>query len=90
VNAVDDYPAPLDLAVRNGQVVVTGVGYPKASPYGGLVPGLYDLELHRGGTEEVVAAITDVRLDSVASYTAFAVGTLRRNDVEIFVARDSR
>lgn len=88
VNAVDDYPARLTLAVRAGQVVVNDVGYLQASSYGALIPGLYDFALHRAGTQEEVAWTSEVPLASVASYTAFAVGTLRRDDVEIFVARD--
>ncbi len=88
VNAVDDYPAKLSLAVRNGQVVVTDVGYLQASGYSALVPGLYDFALRRNGINEEVASTTEVSLASVASYTAFAVGTLRRDDIEIFIARD--
>jgi Domain of unknown function (DUF4397) len=88
VNAVDDYPSKLTLAVRNGQVAVSNVGYPQASPYVALVPGLYDFALRRAGTSEEVADVSGVPLAPVVAYTAFAVGTLRRDDVEIFVARD--
>jgi Domain of unknown function (DUF4397) len=88
VNAVDDYPSKLTLVVQNGGTVVTDVGYLQASGYIALVPGIYDFALDRASTKEMVASVSGVPLASVASYTAFAVGTLRRDDIEIFVARD--
>lgn len=89
VNAVPDYPGPLDLAVRNGPRLVIGVGFDAASPYAEVIPGIYDLEALRSETTEVVGTVTGRELRPGASYTVFAVGTLRRRDIELFTALDA-
>lgn len=89
VNAVPDYPGPFDLGVRNGPRLVAGVGYTAASNYAEVIPGIYDLEVLRSQTTEVVATDSGRELRSGASYTIFAVGTLRRRDIEVFIALDA-
>lgn len=88
VNGVPDFPAAFDLAVRNGPLVFQDADYLQPTSYQELIPGIYDLVLRRAGSDEVVSGTTGHTFDRTASYTVFVVGTLRRNDIELFVVRD--
>ncbi|MGH9321029.1 MAG: DUF4397 domain-containing protein [Vicinamibacteria bacterium] len=88
MNAVPDYPAPFDLAIENGPGLFSNVGYLQATGYDELIPGGYNLVLRRAASTEEVATLAGQNLSTGSNYTLFAVGTLRRNDIELFVARD--
>lgn len=88
-NAVPDFPTSLDLALSNGPVLARDVAYLQASEYLQLVPGIYDLEIRRAGTSEVTAESLSESLLQNSTYTVFAVGALRRDDIFLFVTRDS-
>jgi hypothetical protein len=88
-NAVPDYPSSFDLAVVNGEVLHRGVGYLSITPAAVVLPGFYDFELRRSPYTEVVATTLGKGLDRGANFTVFAVGTLRREDVLLFLARDA-
>lgn len=91
VNAVPDFPAPFDTAVLNGPLLFADVGYLQTSAGAErLIPGIYDLELRRAGSSETLATSSGNAFNSGARYTLFAVGTLRRDDIAILVASDSR
>lgn len=89
LNAVPDYPDPFDLAVVNGDVLHRNVGYLQVTPPAVVLPGFYDFELRRSPYVEVVATALNKGLDRGANFTVFAVGTLRRDDILLFVARDA-
>ncbi len=89
VNAVPDYPAPFDLRVLNGQLLFSDVGYLQSSDYSALIAGVYDFGLLRSGTDDRVAAGLNNNLPSGTTSTVFAIGALRRNDIELFRTRDS-
>lgn len=88
-NAVSDFPAHLDLRIFNGPVLFQEVRFKRASDYVDVIPGIYDLELLRAGTNEVVASSFGQLLGSGATHTIFAVGTLSRGDIALHVVRDS-
>ena len=89
VNTVPDFPAPFDLRVVNGPTLASGVSYLETSDMSDLNAGSYNIELLRGGTEEVVATATNNNLASGASYSLYATGSLRRGDIQLVLATDA-
>jgi hypothetical protein len=88
-NAVPDYPSSFDLAVINGDVLHRNVSYLEITSVALVIPGFYDFELRRSPYTEVVAEALGKGLDRGANFTVFATGTLRRDDVELILARDA-
>lgn len=86
VNTVPDFPAPFDLRLENGNRLFDGVSYLEMTDVTELNAGSYDIELIRGGTNEVVATSMNNNFASGTTYTVFATGSLRRGDVQIVVA----
>lgn len=88
-NAVPDFPDPLDLWILNGPPIIQEIGYRQTSGYAELEPGFYNLELVRFDTRKQIATALGGSLAGNSTLTAFAVGTLRRDDIELLVMRDS-
>ena len=88
VNAIPDFPAPLDALVLNGPTLFEDVGYLETSDATELIPGLYNMQLRRAGTDETVATSTGHDFAAGANYTIFAVGSLTRDDIRIVIASD--
>jgi Domain of unknown function (DUF4397) len=89
VNTVPDFPAPFDARVMNGPTLFTDVSYLEATDVREVVAGSYNVELLRGGTNEIVTTSTNNNFASGTNYTLFAVGTLSRGDIQIVVASDA-
>ena len=87
-NAVADFPDGFDLGVVNGQILFDDIDYLENSRYAQLIGGIYDLELKRAGTREKNAFSRENRFFRDGVYSVFAVGTLRRDDIEMVVVRD--
>jgi hypothetical protein len=87
-NGIPDFPAPLDLVILNGPVLLQGVAYLETSDATEAVPGRYDLQIRRAGTDEPVATSTGHDFAAGVTYTVFAVGSLTRGDIGIVVAND--
>lgn len=90
LNAVADFPAPLDLAVVNGPTLAAAVQYLGTSGYEEVIPGIYDLVMRRSGTRESGAVAPGQSFVAGAAYTVFGVGSLREQDIQLMVARDSQ
>ena len=88
-NAVADFPDALDLWILNGRPLVQEIAYRQTSGYAELVPGFYNLELVRFNTRKQIATALGASLMGNSTLTAFAVGTLRRDDIELLMVRDS-
>lgn len=88
VNVVEDFPASFDLMVVNGPRLIRDVAFGASSSYEPTVPGVYAFSLLRGGTNEEVAVVTGATLPSGSASTVFAVGSLGRQDIQLYVARD--
>lgn len=88
-NAVPDFPAPLDAVIFNGPTLFEGVGYLETTEARELIPGVYDIQIRRGGTDEPVATSTGHQFAAGANYTIFAVGSLAHGDLAIEVATDT-
>ncbi len=89
VNTVPDFPAPFDLRLENGERLFDGVSYLETTDVTELNAGSYDIQLIRGGTNEVVTTSMNNDFAAGTTYTVFAAGSLRRGDIQIVVASDA-
>ena len=87
-NSIPDFPAALDLVVLNGPTLLQDVAYLETSDAAEVIPGRYDVQIRRAGTEEPVATSTGHDFAAGVTYTIFAVGSLTRGDLGIVVASD--
>jgi hypothetical protein len=87
-NAIPDFPTPLDAVIVNGPMLVENVGYLETSDATTVVPGRYDIQIRRAGTDEPVATSTGHEFSAGATYTIFAAGSLTRNDMRIVIGSD--
>jgi hypothetical protein len=88
-NAVPDFPDKLDLWILNGPPIIQEIAYRETSGYAELEPGFYNFELVRFDTRKQIATALGASLAGNQTLTAFAVGTLRRDDIELLIVRDS-
>jgi hypothetical protein len=88
-NAVPDFPDKLDLWILDGPPIIQEIAYRETSGYAELEPGFYNFELVRFDTRKQIATALGASLAGNQTLTAFAVGTLRRDDLELFIVRDS-
>ena len=88
-NSIPDFPAALDLVILNGPTLFEDVAYLETSGAAELIPGRYDVQIRRAGTDEPVATSTGHDFAAGVTYTVFAVGSLTRGDIGIMVASDA-
>jgi hypothetical protein len=50
----------VDIAVRNGPVIFTGVAFPNATSYTSVTGGAYDLEFRAAGTDQVLLTASGI------------------------------
>ena len=89
IHAMSDFPAPLELWLRPDTPLVRGVEFLVSSPYRNADPGNYPLEVRRAGTEGPLLPVIQQGLAGSASYTVFAFGTLRQNDLDARLVLDA-
>ena len=88
INAMSDFPAPLELWLRAGSPVVSNVLYLEDRGYLAVVRGNYPLELRREGTGGPLVPVVPYGLAGSATYTMFAYGTLRKGDLDALLVLD--
>lgn len=89
INAMSDFPSPLGLWQNRRTALVRRVEYLEEAPYRNLDAGNYPLEVRRTGTKEVLLPVVPYGLARNATYTMFAFGTLRREDLEARLVLDA-
>lgn len=89
VHAMSDFPARLELWLRPDTPLVRRVDYLVSSPYRSADPGNYPLEVRRAGTDGPLLPVIQQGLAGSASYTVFAFGTLRQNDLDARLVLDA-
>ncbi len=89
VNTVPDFPTPFDARVMNGPTLFAGVSYLEATDVTEVIAGDYNIELLRGGTNEIVTTSRNNDFASGTNYTLFAAGSLAHGDIQIVVASDT-
>lgn len=87
VHAAPDAPA-VDLTLADGTVLVSNLAFPDATTYATLAPGVYDLQIRVAGTTQVVRDFPDVQLPAGATLSAFAVGLLADQSLDVLVTVD--
>jgi hypothetical protein len=87
IHAAPDAPA-VDLTLADGTVLVSNLSFPNATTYASLAPGQYDLQLRVAGTNQVVRDFPDVDLAAGSVLSAFAVGLLSDQSLDVLVAVD--
>jgi hypothetical protein len=89
INAMSDFPSPLGLWQNRRTALVRRVEYLEEAPYRNLDAGNYPLEVRRTGTQEAVVPVVPYGLARNATYTMFAFGTLRREDLDARLVLDA-
>ena len=79
----------VDIAVKDGDVVISDLAYPDSSDYLDVPPGSYTFEIRAAGTENVVTEVGPIDLAAGTSYTAFAVGDLEAESFMVVPAVDA-
>ena len=79
----------VDIAVKDGDVVIADLAYPDNSGYLDVPPGSYTFEIRAAGTEDVVMEVGPVDLAAGTSSTAFAVGDFEAATFMVVPALDA-
>jgi hypothetical protein len=73
VHAAPDAPA-VDVAIKDGDVLIADLAFPEASDYLTVPAGQYDLEVRVAGTTDVALDLPGVALDAGTVYSVYAIG----------------
>ncbi len=82
INAMSDFPAPLELWQNSSTALARSIQFLEEAPYRELDAGNHPLEIHRAETNEPLLPVVPYGLARNATYTMFAFGTLRKNDLD--------
>ena len=79
----------VDIAPEDGPELFTALGFPNATKYVEVPVGKYTLEARAEGTNQVVFTAPDVSLVDGTVYSAFAVGKVGDNSIDIVLTDDA-
>src|SRR5215213_9756819 len=80
---------PVDVIPRGGQALVEGLTFPEASPYAEVPAGSYTLDVNAAGTNKTALTVPDANLASGGVYSAFAVGTVFADSLNVLLVQDN-
>jgi LPXTG-motif cell wall-anchored protein len=80
---------PVDVVPRGGDPLVEGLTFPDATPYVEVPEGTYTLDVNPAGTTDTVLTVPDVALADGAVYSAFAVGTVFADSLQVLLVQDN-
>jgi hypothetical protein len=80
---------PVDVIPRGGQALVEGLTFPEASPYAEVPAGTYTLDVNAAGTKKTALTVPDAKLASGGVYSAFAVGTIFADSLNVLLVQDN-
>jgi Domain of unknown function (DUF4397) len=80
---------PVDVVPRGGQALVEGLTFPEASPYAEVPAGSYTLDVNAAGTNKTALTVPDATLASGGVYSAFAVGTVFADSLNVLLVQDN-
>jgi hypothetical protein len=80
---------PVDVVPRGGQALVEGLAFPDASPYAEVPAGSYTLDVNAAGTKKTALTVPDAALASGGVYSAFAVGTVFADSLNVLLVQDN-
>ena len=79
---------PVDVVPRGGQALVSGLTFPEASPYAEVPAGTYTLDVNAAATSKTALTVPDATLASGGVYSAFAVGTVFADSLNVLLVQD--
>jgi len=80
---------PVDVVPRGGDPLVTDLAFPEDSPYAEVPAGTYTLDVNSAGTHQTVLTVPDAALASGGVYSAFAVGTVYADSLDVLLVQDN-
>ncbi len=80
---------PVDVVPRGGDPLVAGLAFPEASPYAEVPEGTYTLDVNAAGTNKTALTVPDANLASGGVYSAFAVGTVFADSLDVLLVQDN-
>jgi hypothetical protein len=80
---------PVDVVPRGGDPLVAGLAFPDASPYAEVPAGTYTLDVNAAGTKKTALTVPDATLASGGVYSAFAVGTVFADSLNVLLVQDN-
>jgi len=80
---------PVDVVPRGGQALVSGLAFPEASPYAEVPAGTYTLDVNAAGTKKTALTVPEAKLASGGIYSAFAVGTVFADSLNVLLVQDN-
>src|ERR687895_135556 len=80
---------PVDVVPRGGQALVSGLAFPEATSYGEVPAGTYTLDVNAAGTKKTALTVPDATLASGGVYSAFAVGTVFADSLNVLLVQDN-
>jgi hypothetical protein len=80
---------PVDVVPRGGDPLVSGLAFPDASPYAEVPAGIYTLDVNAAGTNKTALTVPDATLASGGVYSAFAVGTVFADSLNVLLVQDN-
>jgi hypothetical protein len=78
----------VDIAIRGGPVIFSGVGFPEATSYAAVASGTYDLEFRAAGTDQVLLTVRNVTIKAGAVESLVGVGGVGR-PIEVVQVQDA-
>ena len=80
---------PVDVVPRGGSPLVSDLTFPDASPYAEVPAGTYTLDVNAAGTKDTVLTVPDAALASGGVYSAFAIGTVYADSLDVLLVQDN-
>jgi hypothetical protein len=80
---------PVDVVPAGGAPLVSGLGFPNASPYAQVPAGTYTLNVNAAGTNTTAISVPKATVASGGVYSAFAVGTASAGSLDVILVQDS-
>jgi hypothetical protein len=80
---------PVDVIPRGGGALVEGLSFPEASPYAEVPAGSYTLDVNAAGTKKTALTVPNTKLASGSVYSAFAVGTVFADSLNVLLVQDN-
>ena len=80
---------PVDVVPAGGAPLVSGLGFPNASPYAQVPAGTYTLNINAAGTGTTAISVPNATVASGGVYSAFAVGTAAAGSLDVILVQDN-
>ncbi len=80
---------PVDVVPAGGEPLVSGLAFPEATPYAEVPADTYTLDVNAAGTKQTVLTVPDATLASGGVYSAFAVGTVYADSLQVLLVQDN-